>query len=175
VTRRIGLAATLLLGGAGSATFFASTVIAMHQVDHRFTVEGYVCGPEGQPAPDVEVFAKDLRASIGASGYTDRGGYYKVTLHLHNENRGDPIVVTARDEDKRITAQFDAKDVGTERRVTMNFGSGCEASAEGTPEWVLYSVGAGLVAVAVFTGARFIRKQRRSRKQGKGPRKQSGT
>lgn len=147
----------------------------MHQVDHRFTVEGYVCGPEGQPAPDVEVFAKDTRASIGASGYTDRGGYYKATLHLHTDNRGDPIVVTARGEDKRIIAQFDAKDVSTERRVTVNFGSGCETSAEGTPAWVLYGAGAGLVAVAVFAGASFIRKQRRSRKQGKRPRKHSGT
>jgi hypothetical protein len=169
------VAATLLLGGAWVGVFFPLPAAAMHEVDHRFTVAGHVCGADGRPVPDLQVIAKDQRASIGGSAYTDSSGFYKVTLHLHSENRGDPIVVTARDQEQRVTAQFDAKDVKTERKVTVNFGSGCETSAEGTPQWVFYSVGAGLVTVAVLAGVRLVRKQRRSRKREKGSRKQPGS
>lgn len=170
MTRAIGPAAMLLFGSAGIVIFFASTVIAMHAVDHRFTVEGYVCGADGQPVPDTQVIAKDARVFINATGYTDSSGYYKATLHLHNDNRGDPIVVTALDQEQRVTAQFDTKDFHTERRVTVNFGSGCAASAGG-PNWIYYSAGIGLAAVAAFAGIRLIRSRQRSRKRGKGQRK----
>jgi len=162
--------ASLCVMGLGSVIFFHPTALAMHEVDHRFTVEGLVCGPEGRPVPDTQVIAKDVRVSVHATGYTDSRGRYKATLHLHNDNRGDPIVVTALDQEQRVTVQFDPKDVRTERQLTVNFGSGCEASAGG-PEWMYYGAGIGLAAVAAFAGARLIRNRRRSRRGGKGQRK----
>jgi len=142
----------------------------MHEVDHRFTVAGHVCGPDGQPVPDIKVIAKDVRVSAHAIGYTDNRGYYKATLHLHNENGGDPILVIALDQEQRVTAQFDSKDARTERHITVNFGSGCESAAEGA-DWIYYGAGIGLAAVAALAGVRLIRNRHRSQKRGKERRK----
>lgn len=146
---------------------FPLTAIAMHEVDHRFTVAGHVCGPDGQPVPDIKVIAKDVRVSVHAIGYTDSRGYYRATLHLHNENRGDPILVIALDQEKRETAQFDPKDAHAERQITVNFGSGCETAAGGG-DWVYYGAGVGLAAVAALAGVRLIRNRQRAQRRGKG-------
>jgi len=162
----LSLVVTWLVLGASSPP----TAVAMHEVDHRFTVAGHVCGPEGQPVPDIKVIAKDVRVSVHAIGYTDSRGYYKATLHLHNENGGDPILVIALDQEKRVTAQFDSKDAHTERHITVNFGSGCESAAGGA-DWIYYGAGIGLAAVAALAGVRLIRNRHRSQKRGKGLRK----
>jgi MYXO-CTERM domain-containing protein len=143
----------------------------MHEVDHRFTVEGHVCQADGTPAAEAQVLVKDTRVSVGTTVFTDGKGHYKATLHLHNDNRGDPILVTALEQEKKVTALFDVKDVKTERQVTVNIGSGCEASAGGPAPWVYYGAGVGLAAVAVVAGARLIKKRQRSQQRGKGHRK----
>lgn len=168
-----GLVAMVALGlaGLGGQVSYPGPAVAMHEADHRFTVEGYLCGADGRPVPDVQVIVKDTRVSVGASGYTDRHGYYKATLHLHNENRGDPILVVALDQEQRVTAQFDVKDAEAERKATVNFGTGCEASAGGAPDWLYYGVGIGLVTAAVVAGAKLARSRQRSAKRGKRQRK----
>jgi hypothetical protein len=153
----LGLAASWL----GVLVAGSPAAMAMHEVDHRYTVEGFVCSPDGQPASSVQVIAKDTRASIGASALTDDRGYYKITLHLHNENRGDPVLVIAREEERQITAQFDVKDAKTERKVRVNFGSGCEVAADdGMPAWVWYGAGALVLAGAAIAGMRASRKRK---------------
>lgn len=154
-----------------SIAYSPGIVIAMHEIDHRFIVEGYVCGADGRPASDTKVIVRDPRVTGGVAEFTDSRGRYKATLHLHNENRGDTLIVEALNEEKRTIAQFDPKDVKTERKVTVNFGAGCEVLDEEMPAWVWYGAGAGLAA-AVFVGARLINKRRRaSQKRGKGQRK----
>lgn len=148
----------------GGFAFLPSITTALHKVDHRFTVEGYVCGLDGQPLSDIPVLIKDVRVSVGASALTDESGYYKAVLHLHNENKGDPIVVTMGDEERRVTARFDEGDVQAERTIQVNFGSGCELSGDGPPRWVYYGAGIGIVAVSVFAGARLFRRRKQSRK-----------
>ena len=161
----LGLAASWL----GALLAGLPAAMAMHEVDHRYTVEGYVCGPDRQPVSSVQVIAKDTKASIGASSLTDDRGYYKITLHLHNENLGDPVLVIAREEERQITAQFDVKDIQTERKVRVNFGTGCEVTAEdGPPAWVLYGAGGLVLAGAVFIGMKVARRRKRG---GKGPRR----
>ncbi len=163
-----------MLGVVGlAALVHPGTAQAMHEIDHRFTVEGYVCEADGRPVPDVRVSVQDTRVSIGAAAYTDSQGYYKAALHLHNENRGDPIAVTAREEQQRVAADFDPKDVRTERKVRVNFGSGC-ARAEQPAGWVYYGLGFSLIAAAVLV-ATIVRKKRsrRFQRRGKGQRKQS--
>lgn len=140
---------------------------AEHEVDHRFIVEGYVCGGDGQPVANQEVMVKDTRISLGKTTYTDSDGFYSVTLHLHNDNQGDPILVAAGDREQRLTAKFDAKDMKAERKMSVHFGSGCEGTHSGSGRWVYYSVGLGLAGVAVLAGARMIRKQRRPARRGK--------
>jgi hypothetical protein len=156
----------------GLIAYSAGTAFAMHEIDHRFIVEGYVCGADGRPVSDTKVIVRDPRVTGGVAEFTDSRGRYKAALHLHNDNRGDTILVEALNEEKRTTAQFDPKDVKTERKVTVNFGAGCEALDEEMPAWVWYGAGAGLAAAAVFAGARLIKKRQRSpQKRGKGQRK----
>jgi hypothetical protein len=148
---------------------------AMHEVDHRFTVEGYVCGPDGRSVAGLAVNVKDALVDVRAAVVTDDRGYYKATLHLHNDNRGDPIVVIAKDQEKKTTALFDIKDVHTERKVTVNFGTGCEPTDQGPQPWVYYTAGIGLAMVAAFAGAQFMKARRQPQKRGKGQRKSTAS
>jgi hypothetical protein len=159
-----GLAGSLL----GVVLAGSPAVWAMHETDHRFTVEGFVCGADRQPVPGIQVMAKDTRVSVGGTALTDDRGYYKVTLHLHNDNRGDPILVTARDEEQRVTAQFDVKDVKSERKVAVNFGAGCEVAADEAPDWLYYGAGATAVVVAAGAGFALLGKRRKHSRDGKG-------
>ncbi|MBM4122227.1 MAG: hypothetical protein FJ249_06515 [Nitrospira sp.] len=162
---------TLRAAWIGVVVSAPAVAVAMHEVDHRFTVEGYVCNADGTPAAEAQVVVKDTRVSVGTTVFADGGGHYKATLHLHNDNRGDPILVTALEQEKKVTALFDVKDVKTERHVTVNIGSGCEVSAGEPSRWVYYGAGIGLAAVAAVAGARLVRKRQRSQQRGKGYRK----
>ena len=147
---------------------------AMHETDHRFTVEGAACGAGGAPISGVEVIVKDTRVSVLSTTLTDERGYYKVTLHLHNDNKGDPIIVYLKDREgkiqheQQITAQFDPKDVHTERKTTVNFGSGCDVSSDEPPAWVYYGAGLAVLAGGAWAGARVLRSRKRQAKGGKG-------
>jgi len=157
----------VLLAGAPVAT-------AEHEADHRFTVEGSVCGTDGQPLAGADVVVKDARTSQVRMAQTDDAGYYKVTLHLHNDNKGDPIAVIVKDKDgavqqeRQIAAQFDPKDVHTERKTTVNFGSGCESLAAGPPPWIYYGAGLAVLAGGAWAGARLLRGRRHPVKGHKG-------
>jgi hypothetical protein len=163
----VGAAWAVLLG----FTYLAGIAGAMHEVDHRFTVEGYVCGPDKRPVSDAKVIVKDTRVSVGTAVFTDASGYYKATLHLHNDNLGDPILVAALEQEQTTKAQFDPKNVKDERHVVVNIGSGCEGAEGGSPVWVYYGAGVGLAAGAVAIGARLMRKGQQPEKRGKGKRK----
>jgi len=178
LTRATAWGTVLGLGAAGLGwgVYVPPPAVAMHEVDHRFTVEGHVCGTDGRPVADHEVVVKDTRASVGATVFSDSRGYYKATLHLHNDNLGDPVLVTARDEQKDTKVQFNPEDVRTERKIKVNFGTGCEVDAEGESRWVYYGAGLAGAAAAAFAGAKIIRSQRRrSQKRGKGQRKHHGS
>lgn len=141
--------------------------MAEHEADHRFTVEGSVCGVGGEPVSGVEIVAKDARISLVRTTLTDDRGHYKVTLHLHNDNKGDPIVVFVKDQDgkiqqeRQVTADFDPKDVHTERRATVNFGSGCESLSDEPPLWVYYGAGLAVLAGGAWAGVRLLRGRKR--------------
>ncbi|MBI5775921.1 MAG: carboxypeptidase regulatory-like domain-containing protein [Nitrospirae bacterium] len=160
--------------GLGSLLAGFPVAMAMHETDHRFTVEGSVCGADGEPVSGIEVLAKDARISVLSTTLTDDRGYYKVTLHLHNDNKGDPIVVYVKgkegkvQQEQQVTAQFDPKDVQTERKTTVNFGSGCESLAEGPPPWIYYGAGLAVLAGGAWAGAKLLRSRKRPGKGGRG-------
>jgi hypothetical protein len=137
------------------STALTAPAVAEHEMDHRFVVEGYVCGTDGKPKADVEVVARDTRASIGKADYTDSSGHYRIQLHLHNDNAGDPVVVSAGEQEQKIRAQFDPKDLTTERKATVHFGTGCE-HAVSAGAWMYYAVGLGIAAVAIIVGTRVL-------------------
>jgi hypothetical protein len=151
---------------------FPSVASATHEADHRFTVEGFVCGADGKGIVDADVMVKDTKISYGQIVKTDGDGYYKVTFHLHNENLGDPLLVEARGEQQEHKVQFDPKDLESERKIQVNFGAGCVRDVTSPPVWVYAGLGAGAVALGSFVGARLIRSwrkqgQKRGASQGK--------
>jgi len=153
------------------AALFPSLLFASHAADHRFTVEGFVCGKDGRPSTKTEVLVKDTRVTVGQTVTTDDDGYYKVTLHLHNDNLGDPLLVEAGGEQQNFKIQFDPNDLESERKLRVDFGSGCESDL-GPPRWLFYGLGAAAVAILGLIGLKISRKrmreeQRRRKGQGK--------
>ena len=146
-----------------------SILFATHEADHRFTVEGFVCDKDGKPNAQIEVLVKDTRVTIGQTVRTDGDGYYKVTLHLHNDNLGDPLLVEAGAEQKQYKVSFDPNDLETERRLQVNFGGGCEQSL-GPPRWLVYGLSVGLAGAGGLIGFKLFRKWKREEKRKrKGP------
>ena len=147
--------------------FVPSVVWATHEVDHRFTVVGHVRDEQGQAIEEAKVRVTDVQTGQGATAFTDNTGYYEVLLHLHNENLGDEIRVTALEETKTITATFDPEDRKAHRKVQVDFGAPpSEESSDSTALWV-YAAGAALI-VSVFLYRRRYWKKGRSMDQPKG-------
>ena len=149
-----------------------SGVSATHEADHRFTVEGFVCGTDGKAVPNTDVLVKDTKISYGQVVKTDGDGYYKATFHLHNDNLGDPLLVEAKGEQQNQKVQFDPKDLESERKIQIHFGTGCVHDVNQPPAWLWWSLGAVTAAVVGLIGVKTVRAQRkqaqkRGRSQGK--------
>lgn len=147
------------LGVFGSLSI-PSHLFATHEADHRFTVEGFVCNQDGKASPQIEVLVKDTRVTVGQTVKTDSDGYYKVTLHLHNDNLGDPLLVEAGPEQKEFKVQFDPKDLETERHLRVDFGSGCERDL-GPPLWLVYGFAGVVVVIGGLIGLKIFKKRKR--------------
>lgn len=174
--RKSGSRWVIRVAAAGICTFIAQPSIlhATHEADHRYTVEGFVCTADGKPSANAEVLVKDTRISYGQTVTTDDYGYYKAAFHLHNDNLGDPLLVEVKGEQQQHKIQFDPKDLESERKIQVNFGSGCihDRSAPPTWLWVALAVVGGLVALLV--GVKVVRSQRKQdgrREKGQGKRK----
>lgn len=152
----------------------SSPVVATHEVDHRFTVEGFVCGVGGQPAADQKVIVKDTRVSVVETAYTDSYGYYKATLHLHDDNLGDPVLIIAGDQEQKTKVQFDPEDRSSERSIRVDFGTGCAVERE-PPAWLLYAAGVIALLLAAYAGTRMVRKLRKAQRRAKKPHKKHET
>lgn len=153
-------AARIVATGVGVLSLALPVVVlATHEADHRFTVEGYVCGSDGNGVAGIEVLIKDTRISYGQVVKTNGDGYYTATFHLHNDNLGDPLLVEAQGERQNHKIQFDPKDLESERKTKINFGSGCDSSSPPTMFWI----GIGTVAVVLggAVGMRIARSQRK--------------
>ncbi|MBX3329100.1 MAG: hypothetical protein KF722_01765 [Nitrospira sp.] len=144
---------------------FPPVARATHEADHRFMVEGYVCGQDGNGVSNTDVLVKDTKISYGQVVRTDGDGYYKATFHLHNDNLGDPLLVEARGEQQNLKVEFDPKDLESERKIKVNFGTGCDAS--GPPVWLWWGGGAMVAAAGTIIGMKLVRSQRKQ-ERGKG-------
>ncbi|MBH0202545.1 MAG: hypothetical protein HP496_09705 [Nitrospira sp.] len=122
-------------------------------------VEGYVCGADGRAVSNTDVLVKDTRVSYGQVVRTDGDGYYKATFHLHNDNLGDPLLVEAKGEQQHLKVEFDPKDLESDRKIRVNFGTGCAAS--GPPSWVWWGGGAVVAVAGGLIGMKLARSQRK--------------
>lgn len=152
------LAVVLSLG----TLYPVSVLYALHEVDHRFTIEGRICGNDGDGIESAVVSVKDTRAGISGNGKADGDGFYKVVLHLHNENQGDPLVIQSGEFESTGRVELDPDDPKTERIVTVNLGQPCRAIPFLRQTWALAGI-AVLLGVALRWTIR-----RMSGKKGKG-------
>jgi hypothetical protein len=153
----------------GLSVVFPSAGSATHEADHRFTVEGFVCGADGKGIANADVLVKDTKISYGQVVKTDGDGYYRATFHLHNENLGDPLLVETKGEQQNHKVQFDPKDLESERKVQIHFGTGCVRDVSSPPAWLWWGLGGTAAVIAGAVGVkRIVRAQRKQgQKRGK--------
>ena len=118
-----------------------------------------MCGPEGKGLSNADVLVKDTRISYGQVVRTDGDGYYRAMFHLHNDNLGDPLLVEARGEQQNLKVEFDPKDLESDRKILVNFGTGCDTS--GLPVWLWWGGGAMVAAAGTIIGMKLVRSQRK--------------
>ncbi|SPP63500.1 carboxypeptidase-like regulatory domain-containing protein [Nitrospira lenta] len=174
--RKSGFRWIVVVAIAGICAFVVHPAVlyATHEADHRYTVEGFVCSADGKPSANTEVLVKDTRVSYGQTVITDDGGYYRAAFHLHNDNLGDPLLVEAKGEQQHHKIQFDPKDLESERKIQVNFGSGCVHDRSAPPAWLWIVLGVVGGAVALLVGVKVVRSQRKSggrREKGQGKQK----
>lgn len=145
---------------------FPPVASATHEADHRFMVEGYVCGQDEKGLSNTDVLVKDTRISYGQVVRTDGDGYYRAMFHLHNDNLGDPLLIEVRGERQNRNVEFDPKDLESERKIRVNFGTGCDVRHP--PVWLWWGSGAVVAVAGGMIGMRLVRSQRkRERSKGK--------
>ena len=96
-------------------------VFVKTKVEHGFIVYGYVRDTGGKPLAGVEVQAKPQKKDGHAGSVkTNQEGYYEIFLHLHNEDNGTKISISAKSAQKEITAAYDPTDKVTKRQAAVD-------------------------------------------------------
>ena len=103
---------------------FTPLVLAMHEVDHRFTVHGTV--RDGRSFPGTllvgkEVVIRDSKTGqILQQGLTNQQGQYTLVLHVHNEDKGRSLTIQSEGIEKTFELRFDPDDRATERQMHLD-------------------------------------------------------
>jgi cytochrome c553 len=96
-------------------------IFVKSNVSHGFIVYGYVRDKSGNPVPDVTVVAKPLKEGREShEAKTNKEGYYEIFLHIHNEDVGTKVEVTAKGVKKEITANYNPEDKVTKRQAAVD-------------------------------------------------------
>jgi len=91
------------------------------KVEHGFIVYGYVRDSSGKPLAGVEVQAKPLKEHAQAgSAKTNQEGYYEIFLHLHNDDSGTKITISAKGAQKDVVASYNPEDKVTKRQASVD-------------------------------------------------------
>lgn len=145
-----------------NCSLFTVSAWATHENDHRYKVYGEVRDNTGKPTPDVKVMITLTRVDEGNTVFTDKNGHYETILHIHSENLGDEIIVNAKDESKKIRAEFDPNDKSTERGSRVDFGQtpsaekGSDKSSD--DNMIIYIIGIIIIAgIIIYFG--FMKKK----------------
>ncbi|HEY5648998.1 MAG TPA: carboxypeptidase-like regulatory domain-containing protein [Nitrospiria bacterium] len=138
----------------------APPAYSTHEADHRFEVFGTVRDAGGKPVADAKVIIVDSRVDQGTTVFTGSDGKYKATLHLHNENLGDEIVVAAQGDRKTVRAEFDPADTESKRSVRVDFGAPAAPGSENRGIGKIAALGSVLLVIAALVVV-YARKSRR--------------
>lgn len=139
-------------------------VSAEHEADHRYVVEGYVMDAQENPQADVKVVVNAKEGLLGETT-TNRRGFYRVRLHLHNSDLGKELVVKAGDQETDIKVTFDPGDHQTDRVHELNFvGAGvtqADLGIRGIPTWVYVLIVIALFLVVARVVSKTVKKRRK--------------
>ena len=105
-----------LLAVAVSAVPASST----HLPDHRFIVIGLVSDETGGPLASVPVVVTRLKTGLAHRTRTEADGLYVVIVHLHDEDEGERLSVSASGASGEVVARFDVRDRRTERGTRVD-------------------------------------------------------
>jgi hypothetical protein len=93
---------------------------ATHEPDHRFIVLGFVTDAAGQPLAGVPVVVTRVKTNLAYPTRTERDGFYLVVVHLHDEDEGERVAVSANGVQGELTARYDVRDRRTERGTRVD-------------------------------------------------------
>jgi len=100
---------------------WAAPARAEHEPYHRYVILGYVKNGGGHPLAGVVVRAVRAKTRLAYREITDEKGFYAIIVHLHDEDLGDVIEMTAQGSSVALKARFDPKDLNTERGTRLDF------------------------------------------------------
>ncbi len=100
-----------------------TTVLAEHEEDHRYTVEGFVLDANEKPLLGSEV-SISLENKTLKFTTTDDQGFYSLQLHLHDTDWGKDLDIKAGDSQATIKITFERGDKHTPRVHKTNFVGG---------------------------------------------------
>jgi hypothetical protein len=154
-----------------------SIVLSEHEPNHRYTIRGVVQDSAGNPLSNVEVTASDTKIGLTERVITNQKGEYSIQLHVHNENLGDPLTVSANGIHYEGKILFEAGDVSTERIFALNLKGDTWTEGELTKSTGIDLTTIGIVAVLLillYLGVRSSKKggdksptRKKRRKKGK--------
>ncbi len=145
--------------------FLASPLFGMHEMDHRYTVLGYVRNEQGEGKTGIAVTVEH-KGGEKQQTKTDSSGYYEILFHLHNANLGDEMIITAGTEVKTVVTAFDPEDKFADRKSQVDFGA--KEKEQPLRYWLVVGGVAVLLCGAIYFS--LIKKKRQSVKRGSVPR-----
>lgn len=140
--------------------------LAEHEVDHRYTVQGYILDQNEDAISKQDVRVYDGSKMLGQTK-TDSFGYYSLHLHLHNEDVGRKLTLLSGSSEGEFRVDFDPDDITTQRMHEANF-IGAEY-VEGSldrfriPPWIYPIIGIGLLFFIAFKLEKRRRKKLREK------------
>jgi hypothetical protein len=105
----------------------AAPAAATHAPDHRFIVIGFVTDADGQPLARVPVVVTRLKTGLPHRTRTEADGLYVVVVHLHDDDEGERLSVTASGATGEIVARYDVSDKRVERGTRVDVRGGALA------------------------------------------------
>jgi len=88
---------------------------ATHETDHRYTVWGEIKYEDGTPAAEVAVRLLVKGDVAMGEVMTDRGGRYRILLHVHNEDVNKIFDMRVNNVTRKVRLLFSPDDRQTER------------------------------------------------------------
>ena len=162
------IAACLLLTGEARAE---------HEADHRYQVRGYVLDENEDAIRGREVIVS-ADGSVLARGKTDAAGYYSLSLHLHNEDRGRRLQLRAGPHTAEIRVTLDPEDRQTTRIHEASLVGGKLVEKKltrwRTPPWLYALAGFVLLGFILVVLERRRKRSLRKKLQARGGESSSG-